>query len=155
MMSIYRRFAAKNLPSFVTTNTRERSPIFVPPAACELLIRTIDEVRAENSFLLLALTIMPDHLHLILVPSVEPLGRIIQLIKGRFAYAYNQGAGRRGAVWQSRYHERTLRSERALLRAIEYVHQNPVTAGLVVDVGDYPWSSANGRCQADLLDYLA
>ena len=82
------------------------------------------------------------------------LSRVVQLIKGRFARAYNQSAGRAGAVWQSRYHERTLRNETALFRAIEYVHQNPVSARLVLEPQDYPWSSASGRYVTDLDAYL-
>ncbi len=97
---------------------------------------------------------MPDHMHLILASDTEELGRSMQLIKGRFARAYNQTVGRTGPVWQSRYHERMLRSEQALLSAVEYVHQNPVTARLAVNPEDYSWSSANGRYETDLDDYL-
>ena len=78
----------------------------------------------------------------------------MQLIKGRFARAYNLTAGRTGSVWQSRYHERTLRSEAALLDAIEYVRQNPINARLAVDTEDYRWSSTSGLYETDLDDYL-
>ena len=46
-----------------------------------------------------------------------------------------------------------LTSERALLAAVEYVHANPVVAGLVEAAEDYPLSSAKGwaeRSQAEL-----
>lgn len=121
-MSVYRRFSTENFPSLITTNTSERRPIFARGTRCELLIRTIYDILEENRTLLIAFVIMPDHLHLILVPQPGQLGRVVQLIKGRFARAYNQPAGRTGSVWQSRYHERTLRHERALMKAIEYVH---------------------------------
>ncbi len=154
-MSLYTRFAADGLPSFVTTNTYERSRIFTLAAHCELLIRTLYETRNETRFLLLAFTVMPDHLHLVLAPpQVSGLGRIMQLIKGRFSHAYNSLTGRTGPVWQSRYHERTLRSERALFRAIEYVHHNPIAARLAADVAAYPWSTASGRYATDLDERL-
>ena len=154
-MSLYRRFNSERLPSFVTTNTRERRGIFKAAGACELLVRTVYAVRAETAFHLLAFAIMPDHVHLIVVPSTsEGLGRVMQLIKGRFSRAYNTTAGRTGAVWQSRYHERTLRSEAALFRAIEYVHNNPVAARLASAPEKYRWSTAHEKFVTDLDDYL-
>ena len=153
-MSIYRRFPAENLPSFVTTNTSERRRIFTSAAACEMLVRTIYDVRTETGLQLLAFTIMPDHVHLVLVSPTAGLSQVIQLIKGRFSRAYNQHVGRRGPLWQSRYHERTLRNERALVKAVEYVQQNPIAAGLAMNAADYRWSSASGRYQTDFAKYL-
>ena len=155
-MSVYRRFESETLASFITTNTNERRPIFASKSACELLLRMLYDVRRETGFLLLAFAVMPDHLHLILAPSENrTLGQVVQLIKGRFARAYNQNAGRSGSVWQSRYHERTMRSEIALSRAIEYVDHNAVPARLVSEPQDYPWSSASGRFLTDLEQYLS
>lgn len=153
-MSLYRRFPGNNLPSFITTNASERRRIFTDAPTCDLLVRIMYEVRSETQFRLLAFAIMPDHLHIVLEPPASGLSRAIQLIKGRFARTYNQEAGSSGSVWQSRYHERTLRSEAALFRAIEYVHQNPIAARLVPEAASYQWSTANGRYQTDLLEYL-
>src|SRR3990172_6333621 len=153
-MSVYRRFAAENLPSFITTSTSGRCPIFGSPATCDLLIRIIYDVRQEMDVLLLAFAVMPDHLHLVLVPPKGELGKVVQLVKGRFAGAYNERASRAGPVWQTRYHERTLRTEAALVRAIDYVHHNPVASRLASAPGDYPWSSANVRYATDFQQYV-
>ena len=153
-MSLYRRFPTDKFPSFVTTNTHERRPIFESESACELFIRTLYEVREESRLRLLAFCVMADHIHLILATDADELGRLMQLIKGRFARAYNQIAGRTGAVWQGRFHERTLRTEAALLSAIEYVDQNPVAARLAENAEDYRCSSASGLYEIDLHDYL-
>ncbi len=153
-MSLYRRFPTDKLPSFVTTNTHGRCPIFESESACELFIRTLYEVQEEAGFQLLGFSVMPDHVHLILATETDELGRLMQLIKGRFARLYNQTAGRTGAVWQGRFHERRLRTETALLSAIEYVDQNPVAARLAGSAEDYRWSSASGQYETDLDDYL-
>jgi REP element-mobilizing transposase RayT len=152
-MSLYTRHDSENLPSFVTTNTKERRPIFRRQQAAELLVRTIYEVRSELSFLLLAFAVMPDHAHLIFVPPAGQLGHAVQLIKGRFARAYNLSLGRSGSVWQSRYHERTLKGDKALSSAIDYVHHNPVAARLAEEPAEFAWSSANGRYAVDLAAY--
>lgn len=78
----------------------------------------------------------------------------MQLIKGRFSNRYNRINGKSGKLWQERYHERTLRSEPELVAAIQYVHDNPVTAGLAGQAESFRWSSANPACQSDLQAYL-
>jgi len=153
-MSIYTRHDPEGSPSFITTNTHERRPLFDEPRAAALLVETLYEIRTEVGVLVLAFAVMPDHLHLIAVPPPRQLGRTLQLIKGRFARSFNRNAGRAGPVWQARYHERTLRSEAALSKAIQYVEHNPVAAGLASEPGAYPWSSANERYKTDLSAYF-
>ena len=154
-MSVYRRFDTEGYPSLVTTNVAGRRPVFRSDDAAELLIEIIYEVRRASAFPLMAFAIMPDHIHLVLGPSpADRLGKIMQLIKGRFARRCHSVSGDRGPLWQSRYHERALRGERELLAAIEYVHRNPVSAGLATAPQDYPWSSAGGRFPVDLTSYL-
>ena len=155
-MSIYRRFDAGEFPSLVTTNVGDRRPLFNSPTAADMLIKVLYEVRLETSFSLLAFVVMPDHVHLVLrPPSSHRLGQVIQFLKGRFSRRYNEMTGRTGPLWQSRYHERILRSERELVAAIEYVHGNPVAAGLAVVASGFPWSSASGQYPTDLAVYLS
>jgi REP element-mobilizing transposase RayT len=44
-------------------------------------------------------------------------------------------------LWQDGFHDRGIRGDRHLARAIDYVHRNPVRAGLVPHAEDWPWSS--------------
>ena len=142
-MSVYRRFTGHGSPSLITSNTLNRSPLFASEAASRLILQVINEVRVEKKFYLYAHVIMPDHIHLLLTPpSATSMGDVMRRIKGRFANRWNRRAAEHGAVWQPRYHERALRTERALERAVDYVHWNPVSAGLCARPEDYPWSSA-------------
>jgi putative transposase len=155
-MSIYRRFDEPGYPSLISTNVADRRPLFGATPVARLFMDVLCEVRQETGFDLLAFVVMPDHVHLVLKPSsADRLGKTVQLIKGRFARRYNQRDGRAGAVWQSRYHERALRSERELFAAIEYVHENPVAAGLAAVASDFPWSSASGEYPTDMALYLS
>ncbi len=155
-MSVYRRFNAAEFPSLVTTNVADREALFTSEAAARMFMEVLDEVRSETGFHLLAFVVMPDHVHLVLsLPPSHHLGQIVQLIKGRFSRRYNGVTGRSGRLWQSRYHERTLRSEGELFAAIEYVHRNPVLAGLVRAESAFPWSSARGEYSTDVTKYLS
>ncbi len=155
-MSVYRRFDNREFPSLVTTSVAERRRVFSSEAAARLFINVLEETRIETGFHLLAFAVMPDHVHLVMsAPASGRLGQVIQLVKGRFARRYNLVHGGSGPFWQSRYHERALRSERELSATIEYVHQNPVAARLAATAAGYPWSSANARYPTDLALYLS
>ena len=154
-MSVYRRFNTVQFPSLLTTNVARRRAVFRPEMAAQLFMEVLDGVRLETDFRLLAFVVMPDHVHLVVVPSAShDLGQFMQLLKGRFSRRFNETTGGRGSLWQSRYYERTLRSEGELFAAIEYVHRNPVAAGLARETSAYPWSSAGGQCSTDLAAYL-
>jgi len=155
-MSVWKRFHAHGLPSFITTNLEKRRPLLSAERPAQMLLDVVKEVRRETEFKLLAFVIMPDHMHLVLaLPPDLRLGRVMQLIKGRFSNRYNELVGGGGRLWQERYHERALRTEAELVAAIEYVHRNPVAAGLVSEAEDFSWSSANQSRSTDLQRYLS
>jgi len=154
-MSIWKRYEGQGLPSLITTNVAARIPLFQSTAAAQLLLQVIGEVGQETRFKLFAFAIMPEHLHLVLaLPEGQSMGRAMQLIKGRFSARYHRLVGGSGQVWQGRYHERVLRNERELMAAIEYVHNNPVKAGLASQVEAFSWSSAHPERGSDLSSYL-
>lgn len=141
-MSIWRRFD-HGFPSLLTTNVNGRRPALLERSAARLLVDVIHQVSAEEPFQLIAYVVMPDHLHLVAWPQLPiTTGRVMKMIKGRFAREYQASRSGKGPFWQSRYHEVALQTDEALWAAVEYVHQNPVAAGLVQQPEDWPWSSA-------------
>ena len=154
-MSVWRRFDHHGFTSLITTNVESRSPVFASTQVARLMLRVIGEVRHETRVRLLAFVIMPDHVHLVLAtPPPLRLGRVMQLIKGRFSNRFNRMRKTRGTLWQERHHERALRNERELLAAIEYVHGNPVKAGLADQAESFPWPSASSAFRTDLDSFL-
>jgi REP element-mobilizing transposase RayT len=89
---------------------------------------------------------MPDHLHLVIVP-IEPqqLPQVMQGIKGYSSWAINHKLGTRGALWQQGYYDRMIRSEKHLFEVIQYVHMNPIMAGLAREPGAYRFASWNAE----------
>jgi len=90
--------------------------------------------------------VMPDHVHMILTPLINPTRRemvslieIMQGIKGASARAINQHMGGHGVVWQEESFDHVLRSSEGLDAKVDYVLQNPVRKGLVADWRDYRW----------------
>lgn len=93
---------------------------------------------------LLAWVIMPNHVH-VLIETVEghSLPGVVHAWKSYTANRANELLGRTGHFWHREYFDRYIRDERHLERAVGYVHDNPVKAGLVAHAADWPFSSAS------------
>jgi len=85
--------------------------------------------------------VMPDHMHLIFtLPGGDyTLARIMKGIKGASSRNINLLLGRRGNLWQVESFDHIVRSYEWNQAKLEYVCNNPVRAGLVEHVNDYPW----------------
>lgn len=105
----------------------------------------------QNAFLffdnqryrLIAWVIMPNHVH-VLVEMFDgfPLANIVQAWKGFTAREANKLLGRSDKFWQRDYFDRYIRDEAHYIDAVNYIHLNPVKAGLVERPEDWPYSSA-------------
>lgn len=148
-----------NHPYFITAVTRKRRQVFRDDRAAALIVGQLARLRSEMGFALLAAllayAVMPEHIHILIVPGpAADLPRIMQAIKGRFARTWNQLIGSSGSVWQPRYFESVVRTEQQLSRWLDYIHHNPVKRGLASTREDYAFSSAGGNLGTDLTTYL-
>ena len=86
-----------------------------------------------------AYVVMPDHIHwLFQLCSEESLSSVVRHVKGHSSYRINQLRKSSGAVWQKGFHDRCVRAEESLEDLGNYVILNPVRAGLVEAIDDYP-----------------
>ena len=101
----------------------------------------------------MAYVLMPSHLHTVIGVSDYPLiAKFMQSFKivsskslkphvgGDFRGRFDKNG--RFNLWQPRYDELLIVSERQFRRKVEYIHTNPVRAGLVGEPEDWPYSSA-------------
>ncbi|HWR14438.1 MAG TPA: transposase [Terriglobales bacterium] len=99
----------------------------------------------RKKYVLNAVVVMPDHVHLLLTPLPDKDGwplslpAILKSLKGTSARSVNKLAGSTGPVWQDESFDHVLRSDDSLTQKIEYIRQNPVRRGLVSSPEDYPW----------------
>jgi len=94
---------------------------------------------------LVAYVVMANHVHALWIPNA-PLSKITHAIKSFTALKANQILGRKGKrFWQDESFDHWVRSEAELRRIVRYIEYNPVRAGLVERVENWPWSSATGR----------
>ena len=94
---------------------------------------------------LYAWCVMANHVHVLLTP-IWDLKELTQGIKGYTAYEINRLQKARGRIfWQDESYDHWVRDEAELLRIIEYIENNPVSANLCQRPEDWPWSSARFR----------
>ena len=94
---------------------------------------------------LLAWCVMPNHVHVLIKQKQGcPLGELVRSWKLFTAREANIILGRTGRFWMPEYHDRRIRDEAHLNRAIVYIENNPVKAGLCERPEDWAWSSATG-----------
>ena len=142
-------------PYFVTTVTLHRNPIFAEARVARLFVDTLYDARAGYGFLLLSFAVMPDHVHLVLLPSGRnQISDVVRFIKGAFARNYNARSATEGSIWQPSFYRRLVRSNARLRAVVAYVDKNPVVGALTNDVLSYEFCSANGRYETDLEAYI-
>ena len=117
----------------ITAITLERQPVFSDFWSARLLINALRQAQARDEATTLAFVIMPDHMHwLMQLGEHVSLSDVVGAVKGVTAHALG------GRIWQSGFHDHALRREEDLAKLARYIVANPLRAGLVQRVGDYP-----------------
>ncbi|MDZ4778083.1 MAG: transposase [Alphaproteobacteria bacterium] len=97
-----------------------------------------------SQYRLVAWCVMPNHVHVVFEQMAgRLLGRAVQELKSVSAHRINKQLSRKGAVWRREYFDRYMRDGDHLVQTVRYVEANPVKAGLVENVMDWPFSSGS------------
>ena len=132
------RLGRRSLPGhdyLITIVTRKRQPYFAEflPAssACQQFYAEAVERHGQT----LSFVVMPDHIHWLLRLEGD-LSQAVRLYKAKVSLS----VGTR--VWQDGFHDHALRDDDDLRRVARYIVANPLRAGLVKDIGNYPYWNA-------------
>jgi len=156
------RFHIEGHIYYITTVVYNRLPIFTRPSFIIPLIDSLNFYRYKQEFKILGYVIMPDHIHLIIWPFGKSTPsditrdykkftstRIIRQAEvegiGKWVSAFQVAGEKTGRsdnkVWQDSYWDENVYTERFLRQKLNYIHRNPVRAGLVENLADYPYPS--------------
>lgn len=97
-------------------------------------------------YTLFATVVMPDHVHLILIPKKYDLSRVMKGIKGVGARFVNKHRGTSGSVWQNESFDRIIRDKNEFDEKMAYMLYNPCKKGLIDD----PWNYHGWYCNFDI-----
>lgn len=145
----YRRNRVPGGTYFFTVTLADRSATTLVDQIDQLRA-AIRGVREKHPFALIAMVVLPDHLHAVmrLPEGDDRYSMRWRLIKHDFTVRLRkEGAefGKRGngerCLWARRFWESTIHDPESLARRIDYLHFNPVKHGYVARVLDWPYSS--------------
>ena len=127
----------------VTATTVERSKIFENFHAACAASQCFEDKAVLGDAAMLAWVLMPDHAHwLIGLGEHDALSVVINRIKSASARHANKVLERKGALWSKTFHDHALRVEDDLQDTARYVVANPLRAGVVKSLGEYPFWNA-------------
>jgi putative transposase len=136
------RVVVPGLPYHVTQRGNGRRRVFFADSDYAAYRDWLAESAHEARVSVWAWCLMPNHVHLILVPQAEDgLRRALARVHRRYAGLIHARRRRTGHFWQGRYGAVAM-DEDHLAAAYRYVNLNPVRARLVKRAEDWPWSSA-------------
>jgi putative transposase len=136
------RAVAVGIPHHVTQRGNRRQNVFFSEADYAAYAALLAEGCRSAGVAVWAYCLMPNHVHLILVPSTsDGLRAALGEAHRRYTRRINFREGWRGYLWQGRFASFAM-DEDYLLACARYVELNPVRAGLVVRPEAWRWSSA-------------
>jgi putative transposase len=161
-----RHYYGLNHLHYLTASTYRRVRLFDSERFRRHFVKTLAALRQTLDFKIIGYVLMPEHFHLLIWPGerANP-SRIVQSLKERTAIfilkdlrqnrqfpwcrrmldrlalpatVHLHGPSR---VWQRRFYDLNVWSEKKRLEKLKYVHGNPVKRGLVTSPDQWPWSS--------------
>ena len=139
------RLVVPGLPHHVTQRGVRRMPTFFDDADYRTYLDLVAEGCRSAGTAVWAYCLMPNHVHLILVPSTpDGLRAALAEAHRRYTWQVNRRQEWRGYLWQGRFHSFVM-DEPYLAVCARYVELNPVRADLVARPRDWPWASARAH----------
>ncbi|MGI4826636.1 MAG: REP-associated tyrosine transposase [Janthinobacterium lividum] len=131
---------------FVTMSCYHQRPYFGTPEVRDLFERALETMRVRYDFSVSGYVVMPEHVHLLVSePREALLSKALQALKLSVAVKRDERP-----FWQARYYDFNVFSAEKRIEKLNYMHENPVVAGLVGFAGSWRWSSARhyvtGEC---------
>ena len=136
----------------LTFCTHRRRHLFIRPGVVGLVLKQISRATFENQFAVIAYCFMPDHLHLLIEGRSDAsdckrlIARAKQYSAFHFSRTYHQ------ELWQRYGFEHVLRDDEVSQIVARYIVENPIRAGLVRRIEDYPYVGSLEYSLADLVE---
>jgi putative transposase len=139
------RLVVPGAPHHVTQRGNRREATFFDAGDFRLYRDLLAEASSKTGTEIWAYCLMPNHVHLVLVPpDPDGLRRCLADLHRRYTARINARQRWTGHLWQGRFAS-VVMDEKHLVAAARYVSLNPVRARLVERPQDWPWSSVRAH----------
>ena len=120
------------------------------PALAQIVMDALFHFESER-YKTYSFVIMPNHVHWLMRPMPTwALSHIMKSVKGNTAFLINNHLGREGALWMPDYFDRYIRDGEHFGKAVRYIENNPVKAGLCEVPEEWLYGSAHPEVRARL-----
>jgi len=141
-------------PHFVTFSTYQRRQFLAPERPREIVLEVLQTCLKNHGAFCHGFVVMPNHVHAILtVDTNSTITPFLLAWKKTSSYRikrfyaqeltkYHERCPQDCPIWQAKFYDFNLESDRKLNEKLEYMHNNPITANLVPTALEWIWSSA-------------
>jgi putative transposase len=142
------RFYGSGDLHFLTFSCYQRRPLLDTARCRDLFLQVLEAIRRRYRFVVLGYVVMPEHVHLLVSrPQRDTLSTVVQALELGFfrrltgsSCLFSPGSVSRH-MWQARFYDFNVWTERKRIEKLRYIHRNPVNRGLVGSPEQWPWSS--------------
>jgi len=121
----------------------ESREIFLDNSDRERFVDRLSDLLIETETLCYAWSLIPNHFHMLLLPTRFKLAVVMRRLLTGYAVTFNLLHNRVGHLFQNRYKSIVCDKDAYLMELVRYIHLNPVRAGLVNNIEElerYPWA---------------
>jgi putative transposase len=129
---------------FITCSCYRRQPLLGTPRRRDMFLTVLEQVRRRYQFVVVGYVVMPEHIHLLIgEPQEKNPSTVMQALKLGFARRVLAEARRKRNpaqstlfehapqhIWQKRFYDFNVWTERKRIEKLRYMHRNPVQRGL-------------------------
>jgi len=127
------RYSQQNQIYHITFTTINRAPIFKDFVNARALINILKQSDQLKYTTTLSFVVMPDHIHwLMQLDGSQSLSNVVKTVKSKASVQLGR------SIWQVGYYDHAVRKDEDIVNIARYIIANPIRAGLVTKVGDYP-----------------
>jgi putative transposase len=138
------RILPDGVPQHIVNRGNRRSTVFRESADFIGFLGALADATDRTRVRLLAFCLMPNHWHLVLWPIAgHEISAYMQIVMNAHIRDLHRrhGTSGTGHIYQGRYKNSPILSERQFVNVCRYVEANPFCAGLVARAEKWKWSS--------------
>ena len=125
----------------VTSRGNARANIYLSDEDRVMFLDVLHYVVDRFGWLCHSYCLMTNHYHLMIETPQANLSRGMGQLNAMYTQRFNRKHGRVGHLFQGRFKSIVVDKASYLLELSRYIVRNPVAAGMVDDLSDWPWSS--------------
>ncbi len=138
---------------YITCSCHARRSYLGSARRRDRFLKTLEQARQKYGFVVVGYVVMPEHFHMLISePETGTPSTVMQVVKQRFAHQVLKQVRRRRSnqsrlweepehIWQRRFYDFNVWTEKKRVEKLRYMHRNPVKRGLVLEPEQWRWSS--------------